>query len=85
MGDLNGEPQLFVIDPVGDFELAWPGHSEPMIEQVGLGDLIFRDVTIGTEKVDGKLPRIGGQLLSKYVMTLCPKKKKVYFERPLVR
>ena len=23
--------------------------------------------------------------LSKYVMTLCPKKKKVYFERPLVR
>jgi hypothetical protein len=82
MGDVAGEPQLFVLDPAGDFEVVWPSATESTITQIALGDLILPKCLVSSDVVDGKLPRIGGRLLSKYTVTLCPKTKRVYFERP---
>lgn len=84
MGSVAGKPQPFVLDPAGDFDLVWPGQAGKLAQQVTLGDLSLGDFTVATDTVDGKLPHIGGRLLSKYTLVLCPLKKRVYFEQPQV-
>lgn len=83
LGEVDGAPQLFVLDPVGDFELAWPGKAAATVARVNLGSLALAEVSLADVAVDGPLPRIGGRLLSKYTVTLCPQDKRVYFDRPV--
>lgn len=82
-GKANGKSQLFVLDPAGDFELAWPGQAGELATAVTVGDFALGDLTVTAKTVDGQLPHIGGRLLAKYTITLCPQQKKVYFEKPV--
>jgi hypothetical protein len=83
-GRLGGQPQLFVLDPAGDFELAFAGTALEGVDELSLGSLTVRNVAVSTVAMEGQLPRIGGRLLSKYAVTLCPRQGLVYFEAELV-
>lgn len=79
-GSAAGRPQRFVLDPAGDFELAWPNKAAAVMGELSVGTLAFRNVAVSAAEMDGDLPHIGGRLLSKYAVTLCPRRKKVYFQ-----
>ncbi|MBP7829053.1 MAG: hypothetical protein KA248_03965 [Kiritimatiellae bacterium] len=84
-GLVDGEPATLILDSAGDFELAM---TEPPAEpvRVSVGDLVFprakavasREHALGLPDY----PRIGAKWLAKYKVTIAPKAKVVYFERP---
>jgi hypothetical protein len=84
-GLVDGSPKTMILDTAGDFEVAM---NEPPAEpvRVSLGDVVFprvqaaaaRDIALGLPDH----PRVGMKLLSKYKVTIAPKAKRVYFERP---
>lgn len=84
-GLVDGEPRTLILDSAGDFELAM---NEPPAEpvRVSVGDLVFPRVqaVAGREHALGlpDHPRLGAKWLSKYKITIAPKAKTVYFERP---
>ena len=84
-GAIDGEKKVFILDSAGEFEVAMTNPPSDELKQVSVGDVVFRNVSA----VDGRTlnlrpshPHIGRQLLSKFKITLAPKKKLVYFERP---
>ena len=85
-GVIDGKSQLLIIDTGGDFALAMKEAPAEPIRQVSMGDIVFRQVT-ATRSTDTGLdmldyPRIGRKLLSKFIITICPKEKILYAERP---
>ena len=85
-GAINGGKKVFILDSAGEFEVAMDNPPSDQLKQVSVGDVVFRNVSVMDSKTLGVLPlshpRIGRQLLSKFNITIAPKKKLVYFERP---
>jgi hypothetical protein len=81
-GEVSGTFQDFVIDPAGDYEVAWPGYAGARIPVLTLGDMLFVNVAVSPDPVEGALPRIGGRLLERYQVTLAPSQSRIWFEKP---
>ncbi len=84
-GAIDGERKVFILDTAGEFEIAMTNPPSDELKQVSVGNVVFRNVSVvdsRTLNLRLSQPRIGRQLLSKFKITLAPKKKLVYFERP---
>jgi hypothetical protein len=75
-GTMNGEDEMIIIDPAGDFEVAaGPGTDVTELHlAAGVG------VSGPTVAVSPGGVRIGARFLKNYRVTLCPKAGVVYFE-----
>lgn len=87
-GALDGDPMTILLDVAGDFELVMNEPPETTIRRLSLGDLVFPPGVNVVASMDQGLgtttyPRIGRQLLSRFVVTFDFRGKVVYFERPL--
>lgn len=85
-GMLDNEKKLILLDSAGDFEIAMDNPPSDKLKQVSVDDLVFRNVMVSSSK-DRSLgllshPRIGRRLLARFKVTLTPKKKLLYVERP---
>lgn len=85
-GSLDGAPAIFLLDSVGDYEIAMARPKEPYARRVMVGDLVFRDARV-TPLAEMHLglpdhPRIGRQLLQRYRITFDRSERVVFFERP---
>ncbi len=83
-GFVNGIPQMFVLDPLGDFAVAWPDRAGSNLNSVKLGDLELANLNVSSAKIHNNLPHIGRHVLSKYTLTVCPNDQIVYFEQPTI-
>ncbi len=85
-GYIDGMETLFALDSLGEFALAsnldLPSHAR----QVMIGDLVLRNVahtdveTLALGIPD--LPRIGGHVLNRFIVTFDTRQRIAYFERP---
>jgi hypothetical protein len=86
-GAIDGEKKTIILDSAGEFEVAMDNPPSDKLKQLSVGDLVFRNVSVVASKDESlgllSYPRIGRQLLSKFNITFAPKKKLVYFERPV--
>lgn len=85
-GSVNGEPQVLLLDSAGDFPVAMAAPPDVILDQVTIGDLVFRKVEV-VAAADYRLgmtdyPRIGRHLLSRFKVTFVPPRRVIYFERP---
>lgn len=84
-GAIFGEPTPIILDVAGDFYFVRSDAKVSVTKQVSLGDLVFRKVPTMLYPVDTlhntPPPRVGRQLLKNYLITICPKRGVVYFER----
>jgi hypothetical protein len=49
---------------------------------IALGEIVYvNEPTIRITSADG-LPRAGADMLRKFIVTICPREGRVYFERP---
>lgn len=76
-GVVNGRPEMILIDPAGDFEVAAVPGTE--VSELWLGDGV--GVAGPSVAVSSGGVRIGARFLENYRVTLCPKAGVVYFER----
>ena len=83
---IDGKPQKVIIDTGGDFEVAWNKPDGTAIQQLSIGDLVLRDVTISSAETLAlgypEIPRIGSQLLRKFSVIIDNKRHQIIFERP---
>jgi hypothetical protein len=77
-GLVDGKPEVILIDPAGDFEVATAGSQALTTVQLDPA-LVFS--TPGVSLSPGGT-RIGAQLLQNYKITICPKEGMIYFEKP---
>ncbi len=85
-GSIDGESAIFLLDSVGDYEIAMARPAEPHARRIMVGNLAFRDarVTPLEEQHLGlpENPRIGRRLLARYRVTIDRSQRVVFFERP---
>ncbi len=85
-GTIDTEPVIFLLDSVGDYELAMARPADTRARRVTVGDLVFRntDVVPLDEHHLGlpDHPRIGRKLLEHYRVTFDRSQRLVFFERP---
>ncbi|NOU35381.1 MAG: hypothetical protein HOO88_01190 [Kiritimatiellaceae bacterium] len=77
-GLVDGKPEIILIDPAGDFEVATAGAQAVSSVQLDPG-LGFSSPAASSSP--GGL-RIGAQLLKNFKITVCPKEGAIYFEKP---
>lgn len=80
-GSVYGVDTPVVLDPAGDYSFMRSDKKVSQTKQVSLGDLVYRQVPTEFIPYSGALPRAGRQMLDKYLITICPRMGKVYFER----
>jgi hypothetical protein len=83
-GAIFGEPTPIILDIAGNYHFENSKAEAAVTELVSLGDVVY--VTVPTRlPIRGSLPpRAGRLMLQKYIITICPNKGVVYFERPLL-
>ncbi|MDF7824911.1 hypothetical protein P4B35_12885 [Pontiellaceae bacterium B12227] len=80
-GALLGEPAPIVLDFAGDYHFSRGDVKVNVTKQISLGDVVFRKVPTLLLPTYDAPPRAGRRLLENYIITICPKKSVVYFER----
>lgn len=84
---VNGEKTPAILDIAGDFEVAMASSDQPVIRQLSLGDLVFRQVNVDSAYELGlgrDTPlRIGRQLLERFDLVINNQGREVIFERPV--
>jgi len=81
-GSVNGTSTPILLDFAGDLYFSCGGALGNKTKNICVGDVGFVDVF--TQVISGVNipPRIGNRLLKDFIVTVCPKKGVVYFERP---
>jgi len=83
---VDGDRVRAVLDLAGAFEMASPQPAIPLIRQVTLGDVVFRQVevvdTISAGLGADSPPRIGRKLLERYDLVINQRGKQLILERP---
>lgn len=84
---MDGEKHTALIDLAGDFEVALERPTGPLMKQVTLGDVVFRNVEVVSAFDLGlgltSPPRIGRQLLERYDLVFNQKGQQLLLERPV--
>jgi len=83
---VDGENVKLLLDLAGTFEMAAPEPAIPLIRQVTLGDVVFRQVEV-VDTINAGLgadspPRIGRKLLERYDLVINQRGKQLILERP---
>lgn len=82
-GAIEGTETPIMLDFVGSYYFRRSEGSAPETEQVALGDkVVYLDAPTITGTFTDQMPRAGNLMLEKYLITVCPRKGIVYFERP---
>ncbi len=81
-GAVDGETKGILLDFAGDYEFARGDAKVGTTRQVDLGGVVFVHVPTLVMPIHNAPPRAGRRLLEKYIVTVCPQKGVVYFERP---
>jgi hypothetical protein len=88
-GVMEGKTARFLIDVAGDFEIAMKDPPTPKMRQISLGDLVVRQATTQSSFDLGlglsDYPRIGRQILERFVVSIDFRGKRIHFERPAGR
>lgn len=80
-GSIYGEPTPIILDIGGDYHFARGDVKVSVTKQVSLGDVVYRKVPTLVLPINNSPPRAGRKMLQDYIITICPKKGVVYFER----
>lgn len=83
---IDGEKIKMLLDLAGRFEVAIPEPESPLIRQITIGDVVFRQVE-AISTLDAGLgidspARIGRKLLERYDLVINQRGKQLLFERP---
>lgn len=85
-GIIDGIRSPIIFDTAGSFSVAVPDPAPTEITQLTFGDMVFRRVPARSTRAlqlgFAQFPRIGTEILSRYVITLDNRKKTIYFEKP---
>ena len=82
-GAIFDEPTPIILDIAGNYYFENSTAESSVTEQVSLGEVVYLKVPTRLPTQRNLPPRAGRLMLEKYVITICPKKGVVYFERPL--
>lgn len=82
-GAIFGEPTPIILDIAGDYDFENSQAEAAATTQVSLGDVVYVNVPTRLPRTSNLPPRAGRLMLQKYIITICPKKGVVHFERPL--
>jgi hypothetical protein len=82
-GAIFGEPTPIILDIAGDYHFENSQAESSVTDQVSLGDVVYVNVPTRLPTERNLPPRAGRLLLQKYIITICPGKGVVHFERPL--
>jgi hypothetical protein len=80
-GAILGQPTPIVLDFAGDYHFSRGDVKVSVTKQISLGDVVFRKVPTLILPTYDAPPRAGRRMLDEYIVTVCPKKGVVYFER----
>jgi len=81
-GVFYDESAPVILDFAGDYSFACANAREAVTKQVELGEIFFVNVPTQGLVAREKYARAGRGMLEKYIVTVCPRKGVVYFERP---
>jgi len=81
-GSVNENPTPIILDFAGDLYFSCGGAPGNKTKHICVGDVCFVDVFTHVVQGVNVPPRIGNRLLKDFIVTVCPKKGVVYFERP---
>jgi hypothetical protein len=82
-GAIFGESTPIILDIAGKYHFESSTAEAAITKQVSLGDVVYVNVPTRLPLRRNLPPRAGRLMLQKYIITICPKKGVVYFERPL--
>lgn len=80
-GKIDGHSIPVILDFAGDFSLARGDSRVAVTRQLHLGDLTFDDVPTLVLPLHNVPPRVGREMLEPYLVTICNREGKVYFEK----
>ncbi len=81
-GAVGGNKTPIILDVAGNYDFVVNNATASITPMIELGEVVYVNTpTIQSATYDG-LPRAGIGMLRKYVVTVCPRKGVVYFERP---
>lgn len=83
-GAIDGEQMPIMLDFAGDYFFRRGDVSTPVTELVSMGEIAELNVPTVSGTFTDLMPRAGNRMLEKYLITICPLKGVVYFERPAV-
>ncbi|MCF7849501.1 MAG: hypothetical protein K9M45_11680 [Kiritimatiellales bacterium] len=81
-GAIYGQPTTIILDPAGDYTFARADYTGAVTKQISIGDVVVRNIQTFPLPSAAAPPRIGRRVLENYLVTVCPRKGVVYFERP---
>jgi len=81
-GAIFDEPTPIILDIAGNYSFENSAAEATVTEQVSLGDVVYINVPTRRPTRSNLPPRAGRLMLQKYIITICPQKGVVYFERP---
>lgn len=87
-GEMDGVSTPFLLDSLGSYGIASTLYEGETVRQVSIGDLVLRNVAhtpmdqlnLG----DTDFPRIGLEILQNYVVTFDNRRRRIYFEKPVM-
>ncbi len=80
-GAIFGENLPIQLDFAGDYHFARGDKRVTVTKQISIGEIVCRQVPTLILPSHKSPPRVGRKILEPYVVTICPKKGVVYFER----
>ena len=81
-GSINGISTPILLDFAGDLSFSRGGENTQTTKLITIGDIVLIDTPTLVLPGFNIPPRIGNLVLKNYIVTVCPKKGVVYFERP---
>ncbi len=85
-GFIDDMPAAFLLDTIGDYAVAGTFSTAPDVRQIMIGDLVLRNTPYSDLEMLGlgmpDVPRLGRQVLSRYIVTFDGRNRQVHFERP---
>lgn len=80
-GGIQGTPTPIILDVAGSYHFSRGDIKVKVTKQVSIGELVYRNVPTLLLPTHQGPPRAGRNMLENYIVTICPKKSTVYFER----
>ena len=85
-GTVNGKPETIILDTAGDYAVAMKDPEETELRHLSLGDLVLRHLPCTGLAEEGlgleDYPRVGLDVLSRFVLVIDNTAGLVHFERP---
>ena len=80
-GEIDGKSFPIILDFAGDYSFSRGDVKVGVTKQVSLGEVVYRQVPTLLLPETFEPPYAGRKMLEQYIVTICPRKNVVYFER----